>query len=358
VADEIALFTVDMGGDGDPAKGSPTGFGREIAGIAKSVASIEKIASQMLATLKRLEDKLTRTYAVNRERSGPVARTERVSRVKPYDLRNPETDAAMAAAESRRMTRLMRGIDSVGRERDREWNATASGIMAAMAPPSVAGAGAMQGGRERRNRFLAMLRVVPYGGPASSVGTAAGKVLGNAGMSGIGMAVGLGGLAVGAAGLAAFTAGRVNAAGESTMRNLARYSAEIAGLQAEVDVNRFYLNVQRANNPAVLASARAGAFGQRFFDQTMQPLRVIGDMASNYALLGLAVLIQNLIPIQLRGLAGGAKGGSNPVLWDSLDSMTGGLLDMDVGGQQRGPRTIRYGKDRWEVHTSNKRRGR
>jgi hypothetical protein len=148
-----------------------------------------------------------------------------------------------------------------------------------------------------------------------------------------------------------------NSMGDASMQRLSRFSPQVAGLQSQVEVNRWMKSYEIANSPMVVTAAKMRSSVAMQFDQAMGPVRMAGEMAA----LGLASVAGAGFMTSPFGYAmwllgsrmtSGPAMGANGVAMNELNTMVGDLLRMQerpirTGGRDR-PTRVRWGPNGWE----------
>jgi len=152
----------------------------------------------------------------------------------------------------------------------------------------------------------------------------------------------------------------VDQMGDGTMRKLSRFSPEIAGMQAQVEMNRWMKSYEIANSPAMqkIAAVRSGL--QMRVDTAMAPFDAFmqGGILSFDSMLKLGFLtsVSGTLYRFLFGPSGAMAGGpsvaGNGLIMNELNHMVGGLLRMqETPIRQRGrdrPTRVRWNGGGWE----------
>lgn len=150
----------------------------------------------------------------------------------------------------------------------------------------------------------------------------------------------------------------VDQMGDGTMRKLSRFSPEIAGMQAQVEMNRWMKSYEIANSPAMQKVAMMRANIGMKFDTAMAPLSAAWDMT----LLGLDSMMKagalmspmGALLFNIGRAMTGTNASMNPnsLVTNELNHMVGGLLRMqETPIRERGrdrPTRVRWNGGGWE----------
>ena len=218
---------------------------------------------------------------------------------------------------------------------------------------------------------------VPYGGRGSVM---AGWLAG---------AIGSQSLAIGATalGVPAMLAGSVAglmSMGRSQRVAYSAFSPQIAGYQAQVDITKTLATIQAANSPLAIRAARFSAAADAMWesDPILNLLGAgkmgLGGLATMFALGNVAPLPRMVLwalkkigidPMGAMGLGQGAAGGgaiNNSIMWDTINRMTDGLMDMQAtptrGADFKRTNGVRWkngrnGRGHWERYRTEGRKG-
>jgi len=385
------MFTINLndGGNGDqppPSDGAAKmpDWGRHLAQMAQSLSAIQKSVASIQATAQQILGSLNRTgggtaASATRASRGAVKdaiNVQRIFRVDPSKAIVPMRNVTTWAEQMRVQDWVRRPADAANLSRFVNW---AAGGYAASAS-SV-------GDFVDVESTVIPQRMLPLGGageaagvvspdPSSGTPSASGKrppraqkppkpgkgakprrIAGFVGAGRFGSAIlysinnlGLGGTAIGAAvanaapAVALVSASvlayqMLNNAGDRAMRHSAGLSPAVAGLQAQVDVNRLMVSMAAANSPITIAAAtfkRNTELSLRDADTGFAILTGSGEMT--LSALGKAAIARGTVLGWISTILGHIQnqrlrqymdaGGFNSLFEKDIDAMVGGMLSM------------------------------